>query len=290
MRRWLREPLLHFLLLGLVIFGAFAVLAPVERAPSSIVVTQDVIDAQVEAFARTWLRAPTPREIDGLIREYVREEVYYREGMALGLDRDDTVIRRRLMQKLEFVAEAESTAVEPTDDQLRAWLETHRDAYRTESRVSFEHVFLSTDRRGDRLVQDAAQLLAELRAGGSTVDPAAFGDPTMLERVFADTPINDLAAQFGDSFATELAPLPLGEWLGPIKSSYGIHLVRVSAREEGRTPELDEVRDAVRRDWLNDQRSTANETYYRSLLQRYAVTIAGRDASVMDGPSGAVVP
>src|SRR5512134_2818406 len=136
MKRWLREPLLHFLLLGLAIFGAFQVFAPNERGQSAIVVTQGMIDGQVAAFARTWLRPPTQQEVDELIREYVREEVYYREGMALGLDRDDTVIRRRLQQKLEFVAEARGIGAEPTDDQLRDYLDAHADRYRTDERVS----------------------------------------------------------------------------------------------------------------------------------------------------------
>src|SRR5512139_1626787 len=117
--RWLHEPLLHFLLLGVAIFAAFRIVGPTERPQASIVVTQGIIDGQVAAFSRTWLRPPTAEEVDELIRQYVREEVYYREGMALGLDRDDTVIRRRLQQKLEFVAEAQGMTVEPTDDDLR---------------------------------------------------------------------------------------------------------------------------------------------------------------------------
>src|SRR5512145_1083371 len=149
MRRWLREPLLHFLLLGLAIFGAFKVVAPADPPQSSIVVTRGVIDGQIAAFSRTWLRPPTPQEVDELLREYVREEIYYREAMALGLDRDDTVIRRRLQQKLEFVAEAEGVAAGPTDDQLRAHLAAHPDAYRTDERLSFVHVYLNSERRGD---------------------------------------------------------------------------------------------------------------------------------------------
>jgi hypothetical protein len=290
MRRWLREPLLHFVLLGFAIFGAFRVLGPDDRPQSSIVVTQGMIAGQVEAFTRTWLRPPTSQEIDGLIREYVREEVYYREGVALGLDRDDTVIRRRLKQKLEFVAEADGMATEPSDEALRAYLEGHRETYRTDARVSFEHVFLSAERRGEQAAQEAARLLADLRTGGSALDPAALGDPTMLERQFEETPIRDIAAQFGDGFAVELEQLPVNQWRGPIESSYGVHVVLVRARTEGRAPELDEVREAVRRDWLNEQRIAANERYYQSLLQRYMVTVEGRDASVLNGPAGAAAP
>jgi len=221
----------------------------------------------------------------GLIREYVREEVYYREGMALGLDRDDTVIRRRLKQKLEFVAEAAGIATEPTDDDLRAFLEQRGDAYRTDARVSFVHVFLSAERRGNAVAQDAAPVLAALQSGNEAVDPTALGDPTMLERQFEDVPLRDIAAQFGEEFADRVAGLPVGQWQGPIESSYGMHLVLLGARTDGRAPALDEVRDALRRDWLNERRSAANEAYYQSLLQRYTVTTEGRGGNAMNEPS-----
>jgi hypothetical protein len=277
MRRWLTEPLLHFLLLGLAIFGAYRLLGPNEQPPAAIVLTEGIINGQVESFSRTWLRPPTPQEVKELIREYVREEVYYREGMALRLDRDDTVIRRRLKQKLEFVAEAQGIATEPTDEELRAYLEQRRDAYRTDARVSFVHVFLSAERRGNAVAQDAARLLDILQTSNETIDPAALGDPTLLERRFEDVPLRDVAAQFGDAFAARVAEVPVGQWQGPIESSYGMHLVLVGARTDGRSPELGEIRDALRRDWLNERRIAANEAYYQALLQRYTVTIEGRE-------------
>ena len=276
MRRWLTEPLLHFLLLGLAIFGTYRVLGDDEQPPSSIVVTEGIVNGQIESFSRTWLRPPTPQEVDELVREYVREEVYYREGIALGLDRDDTVIRRRLKQKLEFVAEAAGLATEPTDDDLRAFLEQRRDAYRTDARLSFMHVFLSAERRGDAVEQDATRVLDTLQSTTATVDPATLGDPTMLESQFEDVPLRDVAAQFGAEFAERVAHLPIGQWQGPIESGYGLHLVLVGARTDGRSPELGEIRDALRRDWLNERRFAANEAYYQSLLQRYTVTIEGR--------------
>jgi hypothetical protein len=277
MRRWLTEPLLHFLLLGLAIFGAYRLLGEDEQPPSSIVVTDGIVNGQIESFSRTWLRAPTPQEVDELIREYIREEVYYREGMALGLDRDDTVIRRRLKQKLEFVAEASGIATEPTDDDLRAYLQQRRDAYRTDERLSFVHVFLSAERRGDAVERDAARLLGTLQSSTAAVDPAALGDPTLLKIRFEDAPLRDVAAQFGDEFAAQVSELPVGEWQGPFKSGYGLHLVLVGARTDDRAPEFDEVRDTLRRDWLNERRIAANEAYYQSLLQRYTVTIEGRE-------------
>jgi len=236
MRRWLREPLLHFLLLGFAIFGAYRLLGADEQPPSSIVVTEGTINGQIESFSRTWLRPPTPQEVEELIREYVREEVYYREGMALGLDRDDTVIRRRLKQKLEFVAEAAGIATEPTDEDLRAYLEQRRDAYRTDARLSFVHVFLSAERRGDAVEQDAARVLGTLQSSKAAIDPAALSDPTLLELRFEDVPLRDVAAQFGDEFAERVVELPVGQWQGPVESGYGLHLVLVGARTDDRAP------------------------------------------------------
>jgi hypothetical protein len=279
MRRWLREPLLHFLVLGLMIFGAYNVLAPDEPSQSSIVVTQGMIDGQIAAFSRTWLRPPTQQEIDELIREYVREEVYYREGIALGLDRDDTVIRRRLQQKVEFIAEAAGMTAGPTDDQLRAHLAANPDDYRTDQRLSFVHVYLDAERRGTSTVRDAEQLLVAIRMATAGVEPTTMGDATMLEREFENVSVRDISAQFGEEFAAELTRLQVGQWQGPIDSAYGKHLVLISGRTEGRVPQLDEARGAVRRDWLNNQRIAANRKYYESLLERYTVTIEGSDAT-----------
>ena len=139
------------------------------------------------------------------------------------------------------------------------------------------HVFLSAERRGSAVEQDAARVLGILQSSKAAVDPAALGDPTLLERQFEDVPLRDVAAQFGDAFANRVAQVPVGQWQGPIESSYGMHLVLVSARTDGRSPELGEIRDALRRDWLNERRIAANEAYYQSLLQRYSVTIEGRE-------------
>src|SRR6476659_3404233 len=160
----LREPLLHFLLLGATIFGAYRLLSDARATrPGSIVVTEGRIEALVAAFTRTWQRPPTASEREGLIREYIREEVYVREAITLGLDQDDVVIRRRLRQKLEFVSEDLSSQADPTDGQLRAYLNAHQDAFRVEPHFTFRQVFLDPQRRGDKLSRDAARLLTGLR-------------------------------------------------------------------------------------------------------------------------------
>ena len=212
----------------------------------------------------------------GLVRDHVREEVYCREAMALGLDKDDTVIRRRLRQKMEFVSDDIAAQTEPTDADLTTYLLAHPDAFRVEQRFTFRQVYLNPERHGEHLARDAAQLLAQLNQAGNTIDPSALGDAFLLEEQFAAVPGSEVAKQFGESFAETLTGLQPGQWQGPVESGYGVHLVLVSKRTEGRLPELADVRDIVRREWDNARRLEANGKFYQELLKRYTVTIEAR--------------
>ena len=273
LKKLLREPLVHFLLLGTVLFAAHWGL--VKRAisePGKIAVSQFRIDHLREGFARTWLRAPTAEELEGLIRDYIREEVYYREAMAMGLDRDDTVIRRRLQQKLEFLSENVTDLAPPTDEELRAFLQNHPDQFRPQRRFGFRQVYLSSERHRDSLGGDIVELLGQLRSSDSP-DASGLGDPSLLEHRFANVEATEVAKQFGEKFATALNDLPLGEWQGPVQSSYGNHVVFVDERTERGTPALEDVRDAVRRELLNVRRSESNKKFYDGLRKRYTISI-----------------
>ena len=272
--RWLREPLLHFLLLGAVIFAAYSVVSKrTSGEPGKIVITQGQIAAMAESFVRTWQRPPTRRELEGLIRDRVQEEVYCREAMALGLDQDDSVIRRRLRQKMEFVTDDVAAQAEPTDAELNAYLSAHPDAFRVEWQFTFSQVYLNPERHGEHLARDTAQLLAKLNQAGGRADVSALGDPFLLEHYFEATPASEIGKQFGEKFAANLSELSPGRWQGPVESGYGQHLVFVSGRTEGRVPELAEVRDAVSRDFANARRLEANRKFYEAMLKRYVVTI-----------------
>jgi len=274
MKRILREPLLQFLLIGGAIFAANGLLSnhtPAGRA--SIVVTQGRIESLAAAFSLTWQRPPTANEMEGLIRDYVREEVAAREAITLGLDKDDIIIRRRLRQKLEFVSEDVAARAEPTDAELRAWLSAHPADFGVDPTFTFSHVYLSPERRGAHLARDAALLLAKLQRAGVHADAAAEGDPFLLGHRFDALPARDVKSQFGMNFAAVLSTLPPGRWQGPIESGYGVHLVFLHGRTEARMPALDEVRDAVRREWSNAQKVEATERLYQKLLERYTVTI-----------------
>jgi hypothetical protein len=263
----------HFLLLGTVLFAAHGAL--VKRAtsePGKIVVSQLRIDHLREGFARTWLRAPTAEELEGLISDYIREEVYYREAMAMGLNRDDTIIRRRLQQKLEFLSENISDLTPPTDEELRAFLQNHPDQFRSQRSFSFHQVYLNLERHRDSLAGDTGELLRQLKSSNGS-DASAFGDPSLLEYRFSNVEVTEVAKQFGERFASALNDLPLGEWQGPVESSYGIHLVFVDERTERHIPALEDVRNAVRRELLNMRRLESNKKFYDSLRERYTINI-----------------
>ena len=274
MKRVLREPLLHFLLLGTAVFVAYSLVTkPSSDEPGKIVISQGQVAAMAEGFARTWRRPPTGEEIEGLIKDRVQEEVYCREARALGLDKDDTVIRRRLRQKIEFVTDDVSALAEPTDDELSAYLKAHADMFRVQRQFTFSQVYLNPERHGENLARDTQQLLARLQQAGDEADVSELGDSFLLEHKFQSLPASEAVKQFGEKFATKLGELSPRQWQGPVESGYGVHLVFVSERTEGHVPELAEVRDAVRREWANTRRLKANEKFYQELLKRYTVTI-----------------
>jgi hypothetical protein len=276
-RRLLKEPLLHFLLVGAGIFIAYNLSSePGSSAPRHIVVTEGRVEHLATGFARTWQRPPTDSELAGLIDAWVRDEIATREATALGLDQDDTVIRRRLRQKLEFVSEDIAAQAEPTDADLDAYLCAHPEAFRVERRFTFRQVYLDPAKHGDNLGHASEKMLAQLQRAGGDLDSSALGDSLLLEHMFKSVPAGEIAKQFGEEFATKLGELSLGRWQGPIESGYGVHLVLVSERTEGRLPALADVREAVRREWDNARRVEANEKFYEELSNRYTVTIEGK--------------
>jgi len=272
--RILCEPLVHFIVLGALVFAGYALVNHrAEPITGRIVVTRGQVTSIVTGFTRTWQRPPTPEELEGLIRDWVQEEVYCREAMAFGLDKDDTVIRRRLRQKMEFVNDDVASLAEPTDGELSAFLNAHADTFQVQRQFTFSQIYLNPQRHGENLARDTEQLLAQLQQAGDKAEVSELGDSFLLEHRFQSLPANEAVKQFGEKFANELGKLPLGEWHGPIDSGYGVHLVLVTERTGGRVPALAEVREAVQREWANARRLEASETFYHKLLKRYVVTI-----------------
>ncbi len=243
-RRILQEPLLHFLVLAVGLFAAYHLWSDsvASESPDSIVVTEQRINSLAQMFQRTWQRPPTPEELNGLIEDYVKEEVFYREALRMGLDRDDTIIRRRMRQKLEFLAEDFADASEPTEQDLQEFLDDHPDSFRIEDQFTFRQVFLSPERRGESLTADAEVLLQQLRNPDTEVEPSEHGDPTLLPDECDGLRESEVNSQFGSEFTEQLAALDEGQWSGPVKSAFGYHLVFVRERVPGRQAELADVR------------------------------------------------
>lgn len=274
-QRLLREPLLHFVLLGAALFVLFAAVRGGDEPPPDareIVVDAARIERLATRWEKVWQRPPTPTELDGLIEDHVREEVFYREAVAMGLDQDDTVVRRRMHQKLQFLSDDMAAGLDPTTEQLEAYLREHPDAFRVEARLDFRQVYFNRQQRGERTVADAEALLALLRAGDA-VDLDQAGDRLMIPIEFKGVSEHDIDGRFGRGFAARLVGTPTGSWAGPVESGYGLHLVCIDARKEGRVPPLTEVRDIVDREWRQAQRETSGEAFYKKLRERYRVTV-----------------
>jgi hypothetical protein len=272
LRRIIRDPLFHFLMLGAAIFAiyGFARRHSTDK-PGEIVVTQGTIENLVTGFTRTWQRPPTEEDLRGLIRDYIREEAAYRQALAMGLDRDDMILRRRLRQKLEFVSDDLASRTEPSERDLQTFLAAHPELFQREALFSFNQIYLNPQIHGTSLQHDESRLLNALQKGQP--DPAAEGDPFLLPPSFQDITFADVKKTFGEQFASGLSSLPTGQWQGPIRSSYGEHLILLSKRTDRYMPVLAEVRDQVRREWFDARHIEATNRFYQALLSHYTVKI-----------------
>jgi hypothetical protein len=267
--RLIREPLLHFLLLGGVLFAVFGRGGSTATVDDrQIVVSEADIERLAAGFSQTWHRPPDTSELQAQIQDYIREEVLYRSALALGLDKDDTIIRRRLRQKMEFLFE--DTIAPPQEPELRAYLAAHADKFRTQPLISFRQVFVSMN-RGSAAEPDARQILTRLvNAGPGAADG---GDALLLGEGFSQTPLDRIAALFGDDFAKATAQAKPGSWVGPLRSAYGLHLVFVTAVEPAALPPFEAVRPAVEREWFAEHRAAAQTAQYQALRAPYRVTV-----------------
>jgi len=279
-----REPLVQFLAIGAMLATVHA-LAPEDPAGAPqdaaepIRVSEERIEQLGALFERTWQRAPTPAELEGLVESFVREEVLYRAGTDLGLGEDDAVVRRRIAQKMEFLLEPAPGEIAPTTADLRRHLAAFPERFRRPARLSFKQVYLG--RVGHEAGASAAveEVLAALEAGA---DPSGLGEPTLLPASVADARATSVARSFGEDFATAVLEAPTGQWTGPVRSAYGSHLVKVGQRIPARAPDLDEVRDAVAADWEAKRRREVMAERLQALQARYPVELPGPDGAAPD--------
>ena len=267
-RLW-REPLVHFRLIGFALFLFYDMTnEQSNEAPNRIVVNSGQVEQLAANFKRTWMRPPTEDELNALVENYVREEVFYREALAMGLDQNDPLVRRRMRMKLEFILE-DLSSQNVTDEVLIAYLKQHPDKFRSEAQVSFQQVFLNPDKRKN-LVSDAKKLLAKLNTGAAH---ETAGDSTLLPSNYSLATQIEIARSLGERFAEDVIKLKPGDWMGPVYSAYGGHLLKVSERVEANMPELADIRVLVEREYLVQQRKEQKDLAYQKLREGYEVTI-----------------
>ncbi len=278
LKRFLTAPLVYVACVALLGGGLliwFAVDTPGgDERSDRVIVDAGRTESLARQFERTRMRPPTRRELRDLVDAYVKEEILYREALALGLDRNDPVVRRRMRQKMEARAADRADRQQPTDADLEAFMNAHPEMFRSAGRVSFRQVFLDPGNSAGSIDARAERLRGRLNGDPEAVDMAdAQGDPTLLPGQLNSATETAAARIFGEAFAGALADAPIGRWIGPIPSGSGVHLVRVSAREPGRLPALDAVRAAVEREWSAEQRAEADGRFYDALRARYTVEI-----------------
>ena len=289
--RWLREPLLQFLLVGVLLFALWKVVNPHSADPgpaNRIVLTED----DLKQLATTWMLAgrapPTAQQMQSLVDDRVREEVLYREALALGLDKDDTIVKRQLARKMEFLAEDVSKLEAPQAGELKAWFEKNKERFALPPRVSFRHIYFSPDRRGKNVRADAERAQSEL--AGKPMDAPAVataGDPFMFQQYYGDRPFDEIARQFGPQFARALIAVTPGAWAGPIASGYGWHVIFAESITPQRYPDFDDIEPEVKAAWMEDRRNETRGQLYKAMRARYEVVLPVRNQPGVPPASGA---
>lgn len=269
-KRWLHEPLLHFLVAGFALFMAYGGLhgSSANKDPQRIEITTDDIRRIEISWLARWQRPPSDQQLKGMIDEYVKEEILYREALKLGLDKDDTIIRRRLAQKMDFLAEDVASLREPAPGVLEAWYGKNREHYAPPPLVTFHHLFFASDKWG----MDA-QAHAQKALVGLTNENGGEGDAFMFQNAYAEQSQDQVARVFGSKFATRLFQLATGRWVGPVESGYGWHLVWIGTLARPPAPPFETVAQQVRSDWLSEQRTEAKRSNFAALKARYEVVV-----------------
>ena len=276
-KRWLREPLLHFLLIGIAVFAVYAYAHRGRggfESSRQITLSLDELGQMDMYFESQWHRQPTPAEFQAMVEDKVREEVLYREALAMGLDKDDTIVKRRMAQKMQFLAEDVAAAHEPSTAELKAWFEKNGNKFALPSRYSFRHLYFSPDKRGKNAQEEAAKTLAKI--AGQPEDSklaVSLSDRFMFQDYYGDRAPEALAKEFGPQFVVALEKLKPGSWQGPIESGYGWHLVYVDTVIPGRIPAFEEIEPDVKTAWLGEQKATAWQKAYAEMRAKYIVLL-----------------
>lgn len=274
--RLFKEPLIQFLIIGAAIYGAYAMFAtPEENFRDTLVhVDSNRINGFISEWEARWSRPPTREEIDGLIQSYIKEDVLYRQAVAMGLNEDDPITRRRMAQKLEFLTSDLAMMIQPAEGELERYFSDNSEAYRAPDRMTFSQVFFDPDSRGNSTLKDAAEALLELQAAGvPTEESMQVGDGFMLQSDFVSVTATEAARQMGSGFVEAVVQLEPGSWHGPVLSGYGVHLVYVYSYKKSSPAVFEEVQAAVLENWQLEQREQFNADFLRNLKERYEIVI-----------------
>lgn len=284
---FLREPLIHFLLIGATFFlYQYWTDAGSKAASNQIVLTSGQIQHLLAGFTKTWKRAPTQAEVKGIIDDWVREELGVRAATEAGLERGDAVIRRHLRKKFEFLVEDIAEAAPPSDQELVSWFGQHADLYRSEPRLRFSQVFFSKELRGATTPSDAAAALKTLSARNTAGPVDDLGDASQLPDNVDLAPVRDIGLMFGEGFAEQIVSVAPGTWSGPVESNFGLHLILVRERIEGFIPDFVAVRPAVERDYVSTRRKQQIDSVYERLLEKVTVVIQGAEGQTFAVSAG----
>jgi peptidyl-prolyl cis-trans isomerase C len=279
LKKLLREPLVQFLMIGLALFAGYRALNPglEPRGQSSrIELTDDDLLQMSVAWLAQGRPAPTAEQMRNLVELRVREEILYREALALGLDKEDTIVKRRLAQKMEFLAEGVAAAAEPTSEEIRTWFATNPQRFALPPRTTFRHLYFSFDRRGQGAREAALRALPQVADKPNDLpDAAALADRFMFQDYYADRSLDDVAKLFGPNFARAVMELTPGSWQGPIESGYGWHLVWVDTIESSRVPAFEEIEADVKTEWAAEQRADSKRKMFDAMRARYEVVLPG---------------
>ncbi len=274
--RIFKEPLLHFLVLGALLFGLYFGVGDrsiSSASPRQIEVSPPVIESLKTTWKQQWGSLPNPNQLQTLLDNYIRDEILYQEALSLGLDQKDLIVQRRLIQKMKFLMEDVAALREPSDEVLQAYLADHIDRYTIPGRVSFAQIYFSQELRGDRTDADAQALLTQLQSDSNLEPSQIKGDRSMLPTTYTLASAQTLNNTFGGTLGREMAQVTETGWQGPVHSVYGSHLVNVTQIEPSHPPTLAEVKKKVRLDWFREERQKQNEQFYQKLRDRYTVSI-----------------
>ncbi len=282
MSQWLKEPLFHFLVIGAGLFLLYGVTVnEPEDEETRIEINTVRADRMVTLWEKRWNRPPTQEEFNGLIEQYINEEVLYREALAMRLDSDDPVVRRRMAQKVRFISNDIISIDTPSDTVLQAYLDTHASKYQLAGEVTFQHIYFNPAKHDETMKEEAKALLAKLSKENNGIDTQSTGDGFLHGTTFSEMKVFEINRLFGKDFAQKLFEQPIGKWVGPLVSGYGLHLIRIDSRTPSKTATLEIAKQSILEDWTADERKKVNDAFISNLRKQYDVVIAKPSSTLL---------